>query len=149
MSSCSLSAEPISVDQVLAAVVRPDAGAVVLFLGLVRDHNQGAPITLLEYDAYESMALKEMQSIADALEAEFAGVRVAAAHRTGSLKVGEIAVVCAVSAAHRGPAFAACSALIDRIKERVPIWKREHGPDGAYWINWIDARTKSPADGTP
>jgi molybdopterin synthase catalytic subunit len=67
-------------------------------------------------------------------------VRLAALHRIGSLAVGDLAVICAAGAPHRGEAFKACRALIDRIKQRVPIWKREHGPDGPYWVGWEDAR---------
>ena len=100
-------------------------------------------VTRLEYHAYVSMAEKEMQRIADEIVAEMPGVRLAARHRVGSLGVGDLAVVCAAGAAHRGEAFRACRALIDRIKHRVPIWKREHGPDGPYWVGWEDARCGS------
>ena len=70
-------------------------------------------------------------------------MRLSVLHRTGDLAVGDLAVVCAASAPHRGEAFAACRKLIDRIKARVPIWKREHGPDGAYWVGWQDARCEA------
>ncbi|MEB2310235.1 MAG: molybdenum cofactor biosynthesis protein MoaE [Sorangiineae bacterium] len=131
---------PISVDEVVAAVRHPAAGGIVTFLGLVRDHNDGRAVTLLEYEAYKSMAEKEMLTIASELEAELPGTRIAALHRVGALGVGEVAVVCAASAPHRGEAFRACRALIDRLKERVPVWKREHGPGGPYWVGWEDAR---------
>jgi molybdopterin synthase catalytic subunit len=121
-------------------VRRAGAGAIAVFEGTVRDVNDGRPVVLLEYEAYESMALAEMERICAAIEAETREVRVAARHRIGALRVGDVAVVCAASAPHRDEAFAACRALIDRIKERVPIWKREHGPDGAYWVGWEDAR---------
>jgi molybdopterin synthase catalytic subunit len=81
-----------------------------------------------------------MERIARAIEGGTAGVTVAALHRVGTLRIGDIAVVCAASAPHRSEAFAACRALIDGIKHSVPIWKREHGPDGAYWVGWRDAR---------
>ena len=81
-----------------------------------------------------------MRRIVEEIEAEWAGVRLAVQHRTGALAVGDVAVVCAASAPHRGEAYAACRALIDRVKARVPIWKREHGPEGAYWVGWEDAR---------
>jgi molybdopterin synthase catalytic subunit len=71
-------------------------------------------------------------------------LRLAVQHRTGALVVGDVAVVCAASAPHRDEAYRACRALIDRIKSRVPIWKREHGPDGAYWVGWHDARCEGP-----
>jgi molybdopterin synthase catalytic subunit len=106
----------------------------------VRNHNDGRAVTRLEYHAYVSMAEKEMQRIADEIAREVPGVRLAALHRIGSLGVGDLAVVCAAGAVHRGEAFTACRALIDRIKHRVPIWKREHGPDGPYWVGWEDAR---------
>jgi molybdopterin synthase catalytic subunit len=86
------------------------------------------------------MARREMESIANELAAESPGVRLAALHRVGALEVGDLAVVCAVSAAHREQAFAVCRAFIDRIKARVPIWKREHGPAGPHWVGWKDAR---------
>jgi molybdopterin synthase catalytic subunit len=133
-------ATPLSVDEVLALVRRPGAGGLAVFVGAVRDESAGRTVTRLEYSAYESMAKREMERIAIELEAEIPGVRVAAMHRTGSLEVGDAAVVCAASAPHRGEAFRACRELIDRIKSRVPIWKREIGPDGAAWVGWEDAR---------
>jgi molybdopterin synthase catalytic subunit len=131
---------PLDVAQATAAVSAPDIGGIDLFLGAVRNHNDGRAVTRLEYHAYVSMAEKEMQRIADDIAREIPGVRLAALHRIGSLSVGDLAVVCAAGAAHRGEAFKACRALIDRIKERVPIWKREHGPNGPYWVGWEDAR---------
>jgi molybdopterin synthase catalytic subunit len=135
-----LSESPLSVDQVIAHVSRPGAGAVATFVGVVRDESGGRAVTRLEYSAYAAMARREMQTIADDLEREIEGVRVSVLHRIGSLGVGDAAVVCAASAPHRGEAFEACRALIDRIKARVPIWKREWGPDGATWVGWVDAR---------
>lgn len=135
---------PLSVEEVLEAVRRPDAGGVAFFLGVVRDHNQGRAITLLEYEAYTSMARRELVQIASEIEAEIGGVRVAALHRIGRLEVGEAAVACAASAPHRDEAFRACRELIDRIKARLPVWKREHGPGGPYWVGWEDARCGAP-----
>jgi molybdopterin synthase catalytic subunit len=86
------------------------------------------------------MAVAEMNRIAAEIATELPGVRLSAQHRVGALRVGEAAVVCAASAPHRGEAFRACRLLIDRIKARVPIWKREHGPEGARWVGWRDAR---------
>ncbi len=136
----ALREQPPSIDEAVAHVRHPGAGAVCVFLGMVRDHNDGRPVVRLEYEAYATMAVAEMKRIADELEAEIAGVRLAVLHRTGSLSVGDVAVVCAASAPHRGEAYRACRALIDRVKARVPIWKREHGPEGAYWVGWQDAR---------
>jgi molybdopterin synthase catalytic subunit len=130
----------LSVDEVIAAVERPEAGAVSVFLGTVRNRSEGRAVVKLEYQAYEAMALAEMRRIVAEIGAEIADVTLAVAHRTGTLAVGDVAVVCAASATHRVEAQRACRALIDRIKERVPIWKREHGPEGAYWVGWRDAR---------
>lgn len=131
---------PLSLDAVVANVTRPGAGGIVTFVGVVRDESDGRAVTRLEYSAYEPMARREMEKIADEIEAEIEGVRVSAVHRVGSLVVGDAAIVCAASAPHRGEAFTACRELIDRIKARVPVWKQEHGPDGSAWVGWVDAR---------
>jgi molybdopterin synthase catalytic subunit len=133
-------AEALSVDEALGMVAHAGAGGIAIFLGVVRDTNEGRAVTKLEYEAYGSMAIAEMDRICAGIEADVDGARVAALHRVGALAVGDIAVVCAASAPHRGEAFRACRLLIDRIKERVPIWKREHGPNGPYWVGWEDAR---------
>ena len=131
---------PLDVAEAIAAVSGPEIGGVDVFLGLVRDHNDGRAVTRLEYHAYVSMAEKELSRIAAEIAREIPGTRLAALHRIGALAVGELAVVCAAGAAHRDEAFRACRALIDRIKHQVPVWKREHGPDGPYWVGWQDAR---------
>jgi molybdopterin synthase catalytic subunit len=130
----------ITVDEVVAAVAHPGAGGIDVFVGMVRDASEGKTVTRLDYEAYATMAEAEMKRIAEEIEREIAGSRVAVVHRIGSLGVGEAAVICAASAPHRAEAFIACRALIDRIKARVPIWKREHGPDGSAWVGWVDAR---------
>lgn len=140
MTAFDLREGPLSLDECVKAVEHPGAGGTAVFIGAVRDENDGLRVTLLEYEAYPSMARKEMERIAAEISAEIPGTRLAVLHRIGRLEVGDIAVICAASAPHRGEAFAACRALIDRIKERVPIWKREHGPDGPYWVGWQDAR---------
>jgi molybdopterin synthase catalytic subunit len=140
VSHADLRVLPISVDEILAQVRHAGAGAVALFLGIVRDHNDGRPVTQLEYEAYGAMALAEMERIARETEARVAGARCAIVHRTGALQVGDVAVACAASAPHRAEAFAACRMLIDEVKAYVPIWKREHGPAGPYWVGWEDAR---------
>jgi molybdopterin synthase catalytic subunit len=140
VSRADLRESPLSVDETLAAVRHPGAGAVAVFMGTVRDENDGRPVSLLEYEAYTPMALSEMERIARETEETIPGARCAIAHRVGRLQVGDVAVVCAASAPHRGEAFAACRRLIDEVKAHVPIWKREHGPDGPYWVGWEDAR---------
>lgn len=132
--------EALSYDEVIALVRHPGAGALATFVGWVRDHNDGRAVEALEYSAYESMALREMAAIVVELEAEVPGVRLAAHHRVGALAIGDTAVICAASAPHRDEAFMAGRALIDRIKERVPIWKKERGPDGAVWIGSEEPR---------
>ena len=136
----AIGTEPLSVDAAIALVTHPGAGGIAVFLGTVRDVNEGRAVTQLEYEAYASMALGEMDRIRAEIETELPAVRVAALHRIGSLAVGEVSVICVASAPHRDDAFRACRLMIDRLKERVPIWKREHGPDGPYWVGWEDAR---------
>lgn len=139
--------EPLSVDEAIAAVSRSGAGGVATFLGVVRDAQDGKPVTLLEYEVYPEMAEAELARIEQELIAATPELRVFATHRHGPLQVGDVAVVCAVSAPHRGEAFAGCRRLIDEIKARLPIWKREHGPDGPYWVGWQDARCSPDHDG--
>jgi molybdopterin synthase catalytic subunit len=140
MSLTAIREMPIALDELVAAVSHDKAGAVATFLGMVRDHNEGKSVTKLEYHAYQSMAEKELAAIAAEIEKEIDGARVACVHRIGELAIGDVAVACAASAAHRAEAFRACRDLIDRVKARVPIWKREHGPDGPHWVGWQDAR---------
>lgn len=140
MNRCILQSTRLNPDALYALVAHPGAGAVDLFLGVVRSQNLGRTVTQLEYEAYDTMALREMERICTEVERDWPSVRVAVAHRTGMLVVGDVAVVCAASAPHRAEAFEACRALIDRIKAHVPIWKREFGPDGAAWVGWEDAR---------
>ncbi len=129
-----LSDAPLSLERTVAAVAHAGAGGIDVFIGNVRAHSRGRTIDHLEYEAYGPMALRTMQAIAAAIEAETPGARVAIHHRLGLLKIGETAVIIAASAAHRAEAFAACRAAIERLKEDVPIWKREVAVDGAVWI---------------
>ena len=119
----------------LLAVVRRDGdGGLALFVGVVRDHNEGKRVTHLEYSAYIPMAEKEMDRIAAEIEKAHPGARVAFRHRIGSLAIGDVAVAVAAAAPHRDEAFAACRAGIEAIKARVPIWKKEFGPGGTSWV---------------
>lgn len=135
-----LTHEPLSVGVVMDAVASPSAGAVDLFVGVVRDHAEGRAVSSLEYTAYESMAQKELARIVAEVEARIAGARCAVHHRLGLLSVGELAIVCAASTPHRAEAFTACRLLIEEVKHHVPIWKRERGPSGEVWVGWVDAR---------
>ncbi|MFE8887422.1 molybdenum cofactor biosynthesis protein MoaE [Pseudarthrobacter enclensis] len=145
--SAVLSPEPISVDQAIAAVESDTAGAVVSFSGVVRNHDGGKPVDRLSYSAHPT-AHQVMADVVARLvaeqnaggadrEAEAKPVRIWAAHRIGMLQIGDPALVCAVSAAHRGQAFAVCSELVDRIKEQVPIWKEQFFSDGT--VEWVGA----------
>jgi molybdopterin synthase catalytic subunit len=126
---------PLSVDEVLSAVQDPAAGGIALFTGVVRDHDQGRGVVRLSYSAHPSAAA-ELRRVAEKVAAGFDVRAVAAVHRTGELAVGEIAVVVAVSCAHRGEAFDACRALIDELKATVPIWKHQEFGDGeSEWVN--------------
>lgn len=135
-----LGSDPLALDAVVAEVAHAGAGALDVFLGVVRDHADGRSVETLEYSAYEPMAKKELSRIVAEVEARFGGARCAIHHRLGLLRVGELAVVCAASTPHRAEAFAACRALIEAVKHDVPIWKRETGPDGTAWVGWVDAR---------
>jgi molybdopterin synthase catalytic subunit len=129
-----LLAAPLSLDRCIAAVTGAGMGGIVTFTGMVRRDSHGAIIDHLEYEAYGEMAVREMTRLCDEIEAEITGVRLAVEHRTGRLAVGEVAVVIAAAAPHRAEAFTACRAMIDRLKQRVPIWKKEVGEDGAEWV---------------
>lgn len=127
---------PLSADECLRAVTHPGAGGVCLFVGVVRDHAEGHAVARLDYESHPSLAAAEMKRVLAAIAVEHDGVRLAATHRVGELAIGDLAVVVAASAPHRAEAFAACRAAIDRIKETVPIWKKEWSPDGsAIWVN--------------
>jgi molybdopterin synthase catalytic subunit len=129
-----LSDQPLSLDRCVAAVSSPGMGGLVTFTGMVRLHSRGTTIDHLEYEAYAPMAVKTMTELCDEIEREIPGVRVAVEHRVGRLEIGDVAVVIAAAAPHRAEAFTACRAMIDRLKDRVPIWKKEIGEDGAEWV---------------
>lgn len=130
---------PVSVDECLEAVRREDCGAVVLFLGTVRNQTGGRPVERLEYTAYERMARTGLEELAAEIQRRFEVGEVALWHRTGALGPGEISVVVAVSSGHRPQAFEAARWAIDTLKETIPLWKKEVGEGGAVWIEG-DAR---------
>ena len=115
-------------------VTRPDAGGIDVFVGTVRDATQGKAVLRLEFESYESMALREMRRIAEQACAKWPVHAIAIHHRTGVLQIGDVAVVIAVSAAHRAAAFDACRFTIDTLKQTVPIWKKEVFEDGEVWV---------------
>ncbi len=128
-----ISAEPIDATAIEDFVMDAQKGALVTFRGIVRNHDHGLAVTSLEYSAHPDAA-RFLRDCCAAIAAE-TGLRVAAAHRVGPLVVGDVALVAAVAAAHRGQAFAACERLVDLIKQTVPIWKRQHLVDGA--TEWV------------
>lgn len=126
--------DPLSIESVTSLVQRNDAGAVSIFVGTVRDNARGRSVTALDYEAYESAATKFLHQIGTEISERWPGAESAIWHRTGLLQVGEASVVIATSSAHRDEAFAASRYAIERIKQIVPIWKKEHYADGSSWI---------------
>ena len=125
---------PISIDRLARAVRDRKAGAVVVFLGTTRAHNEGRRVVRLEYEAFAGMAVREMRALVAQARRRWRLCRVAMVHRTGVVPVGQVSVGVAVSSGHRAEAFAAGRWLIDRLKRTVPIWKREHFRGGRVWI---------------
>ncbi len=121
----------------IATLVRSDAdGAVAVFLGVARKFSRGREVVHLEYESYPEMAEKKMAEIGDEMRVKFGAERVVILHRTGVLPIGEASVGIGVATPHRKEAFVACQYAIDRLKETVPIWKKEVWSDGSHWIGW-------------
>lgn len=127
--------EAIDTGAVLAQIKRPDDGAAVVFEGVVRNHSRGRRTLFLEYEAYEEMALRQMESLAAQALSQFQIRDAAIVHRLGRLEIGETSVLIVVASAHRAAAFDACRWLIDTLKHTVPIWKKEYFEDGAVWAD--------------
>lgn len=132
-----ITAEPITAQMVIDAVSTNSAGAVATFLGTVRDNSLGREVLFLEYEAYPEMAEKMMQKVADEIYDRWKTDRIAIIHRTGRLKLGEVSVAIAVATPHRKTAFEACEYAIERLKQIVPIWKREVWKGGEEWVESI------------
>jgi MoaE-MoaD fusion protein len=127
--------EKIDSQAVAEGIRRPEDGAVAVFEGIVRNHSHNRRTLYLDYEAYEPMALKKLEELAEQALARFAVREVAVVHRLGRLEIGETSVLIVVASAHRGAAFDACRWLIDTLKKTVPIWKKEHFEDGAVWAD--------------
>ena len=127
---------PLDLAELMAQVAAPDRGGIAAFVGTVRDHHQGRSVLELEYSAYAAMAEAECGRIVEETERKWP-VRVGLRHRIGVLAIGDDAVAIAVAGAHRDEAFAACRHVIEEVKRRVPIWKRERYADGA--VEWVGA----------
>jgi len=128
-----LTRQPIATPELTLALKAPRDGAVVVFEGIVRDHSQGRRTLYLEYEAYEPMAVQKMREIGREAKARHDIDRIGMIHRLGRLEIGETSVAILVTSAHRRAAFAACQYAIDRLKQVVPIWKKEYFEDGAVW----------------
>ena len=131
-----LTDDPIDPRALVESVMRRSDGAYVLFEGVVRDHHEGRAVESIFYDAYRPMAEKEIGIIVREVEARFPDVALAVVHRLGHLVVGDASIAIVAASPHRAEAFGACRLVIDRIKETVPIWKKERGPDGEEWVGW-------------
>jgi molybdopterin synthase catalytic subunit/molybdopterin converting factor small subunit len=145
---CLVTAEELHPRALRDRVMTAASGAAVVFEGVVRNHHEGRAVERLEYEAYASMAERQLAAVREEILAEFADREVhdlAAHHRIGGLEVGEISLLVAVSAAHRQDAFEAALRAVDRIKETVPVWKKEYGPDGAHWQEGIQPRPSPTA----
>jgi len=127
--------EEIDTASVVQGLKHPEDGAVAVFEGIVRNQTRGRRTLFLNYEAYEEMALKQIEELAGRAQAEFKIRDVAIVHRLGRLEIGETSVLIAVASAHRAAAFDACRWLIDTLKRTVPIWKKEHFEDGAVWAD--------------
>lgn len=143
--SIALLTEPLSAQRCLDAVRGAGSGGISLFIGTVRDMSEGKQVSYLEYEAYVPMAREKLRQVVDEMMEHWPVQAVAIEHRLGRLEIGDDAVVAAVACPHRAEAFDACRYAIDRLKEIVPIWKKEHGEDGAIWVGGPTAATSTPA----
>ena len=130
-----LTVEPIDLGRLIARVADPGAGAIATFLGTVRNVARGREVLWLDYEAFDEMAVLELERVARTVTEQHGCIRTAIAHRTGRLEVGEASVAVAVSAAHRAAALNACQQAIDTLKQTVPIWKKERYADGEEWVS--------------
>ena len=130
----AISERPINVERIIREISTPESGGVDVFVGTVRDHSEGKRVHKLEYTAYVPMAEKLMAQIEGEIQEKWPVHRVVIEHRIGTLQVGDVAVVTAISSAHRDAAFEACRYAIDRVKSIVPIWKKEYSEDGEIWV---------------
>ena len=131
--------EPIDEVAARRLVGAPDCGAVLVFWGVVRNHHAGKAVSHIDYHCYREMAERELRAVAEeAVEAHgLDREQLAVIHRVGDVAVGEASLLVAVASPHRGPAFEGVLSFIDTLKKRVPIWKKEYGPDGSHWVEGV------------
>jgi molybdopterin synthase catalytic subunit len=144
----AITKEPISIEEVVKKVIRPEAGAVTTFIGTVREFTNGKRTLFLQYEAYVSMAEKKLAQIGEEIKEKWPEAQVAITHRIGKLDISDIAVVIAVSTPHRKDAYEANQYAIERIKQIVPIWKKEHWENGEEWVG-NQLETKAYPAGKP
>jgi len=140
-----LTHEPLDPAACTSAVRTDASGAIALFHGVVRNHNDGKAVEYLEYDAYPELAERQLRAVAQEILERYSIDDIAIAHRIGRLEIGETSLIVAVSSAHRAEAFEACHAAVDRVKGSVPIWKKEYGVGGAVWLEGTPAMPNPPA----
>ncbi len=126
--------KPIKIDKVIKSVTSENAGAIDVFIGTVRNKTKGKAVVKLDFEAYEPMAIAEMQKIVNTAKKKWSIEKIAVVHRVGLLEIGDVPVVIAVSTPHRKDSFDACQFVIDTLKETVPIWKKEIFEDGEVWV---------------
>jgi len=145
MALVAVTPDPLNLEALTRDIVRGASGegAVATFTGLVRDRNQGRTVRFLEYDAYEPLAVRALKRIVEEARATWPGVRLGLHHRVGRLEIGEASIIIAACSPHRADAFAACRYAIERVKQIVPIWKREHFDGGDVWL---EGATADPED---
>jgi len=134
-TSIKITREKLNLQDCYSFVQDDSCGGIALFVGTVRNSTKNKTVTLLDFSGYESMAIKEMQKIANTALEKYPIYKIAIHHALGSLKIGDVPVIISVSSAHRNAAFEACQFAIDTLKETVPIWKKEHFNDGEVWVN--------------
>jgi len=132
-----LTEKTLSTETILAGMQDPSTGAVVLFLGTVRDHAEGKTVTHMDYEAYNDMAIAKMKVIEAETITRWPIRQIAIIHRIGALQLGDISVAVAVASPHRNEAFEACRFAIDTLKRTVPIWKKEYSPNGDAWVGGV------------
>ena len=139
----AVTSEPLDAEALVTLVDAAGDGAIVTFAGLVRNQNQGRRVQFLEYEAYEPLAVRALQRIIDEAGDLWPSARIAVHHRLGRLEIGQASIVIAAASPHRADAFAACRYTIERVKQIVPIWKREHFEGGDVWL---EGATADPED---
>ena len=138
-----VSEKPINQDELIVAVESPEAGAIAIFHGVVRNNADGKPVLRMEYEAHKEMAEQMMADLAKEINEKYSITNISMQHRTGMLEIGESSVIIAVSAPHRSAAFDACRYAIDTIKITLPIWKKEYFDDGEHWVEGNQVKIKS------